>query len=222
MAAPSIDGPPPETVADLLKRLGDISPRRIRIDPPPGMATEKDVITAMEAPRKRLCELVDKVLVEKVMGAEESLLAAVIIKFLETFVEKLDLGIVLAPDATLRLMPGLVRIPDVSFISWKSLPEEEFPKEPIPDLLPDLAVEVLSKGNTRKEMVRKLEEYFRVGVKMVWLIQPKTQTAEIYASSTNLRTIAKNGALTGGRLLPGFVLPLKRIFERTKRRRSGR
>jgi Uma2 family endonuclease len=156
------------------------------------------------------------------MGAEESLLAAVIIKFLETFVEKHDLGIVLAPDATLRLMPGLVRIPDVSFISWKSLPEEEFPKEPIPDLFPDLAVEVLSKGNTRKEMVRKLEEYFRVGVKMVWLIQPKTQTAEIYASPTNLRTIAKNGALTGGRLLPGFVLPLKRVFERTKRRRSGR
>jgi hypothetical protein len=68
MAAPSIDGPPPETVADLLKRLGDISPRRIRIDPPPGMATEKDVITAMEAPRKRLCELVDKVLWRRLWG----------------------------------------------------------------------------------------------------------------------------------------------------------
>ncbi len=48
----------------------------------------------------------------------------------------------------MRLMAGLVRIPDVAFISWTRLPHQCVPTEPVPDLAPDLAVEVLSAGNT--------------------------------------------------------------------------
>ena len=70
---------PPETVAELLKRLGDIPPSRIRLQPPPGTATEKDVIAA-EAKTGRLCELVDGVLVEKAMGYYEDLLGCVLIQ----------------------------------------------------------------------------------------------------------------------------------------------
>jgi Uma2 family endonuclease len=210
---------PLNNFADLLEQLGGITPERILLRPPPGTAKEKDVIAALEAPRKRICELVDGVLVEKPMGAREALLAGTIIEYLGTFVRKHDLGCVLAPDGTLRLMPGLVRIPDVSFISWNSIGADEFPEEPIPALAPDLAVEVLSRGNTPKEIERKLREYFEVGAQMVWLIQPKTQTAEIYTTPTNYRHVPKNGTLEAGKLLPGFSLSLKKLFESTKRRR---
>ena len=69
-----------DTVADLLHRLGDIPPERILMRPPPGTATEKDVIESLEAPRKRICELVEGVLVEKPMGAGEALYAPVILR----------------------------------------------------------------------------------------------------------------------------------------------
>src|SRR5262249_35279933 len=138
--------PPLDNLADLLEQLGGIPPDRIRLRPAPGTAKEKDVIAALEAPRKRICELVDGVLVVKPIGAREALLAGAIIEYLRAFVRKHDLGCVLAPDGTLRLMPGLVRIPDVSFISWESIGADEFPEEPIPTLAPDLAIEVLSRG----------------------------------------------------------------------------
>src|SRR5438105_9533701 len=105
------------TVADLLRRLGNIPPERVRIFPPPGTATEQDVID-IEAHENRLCELIDGVLVEKTVGYYESRVAIVLGYFIELFLTRHDLGIVLGSDGTLRLMPGLVRIPDVSFISW--------------------------------------------------------------------------------------------------------
>src|SRR5438105_3865279 len=136
-----------ETVADLLEHLGAIPPGRVRFFPPPGTATEKDVLARPDGV-KRLCELVDGVLVEKPCGFYESRLAVVLIHRLGEFVDLHDLGIVLGPDATLRLRSGLVRLPDVSFISWDHFPGRLLPAEPVPNLAPDLAVEVLSASNT--------------------------------------------------------------------------
>ena len=119
------------TLADLLQRFGPIPAARIRYDPPPGAATEQDVI-ALEA-QERLFELVDGVLVEKAVGFCESFLAIRLARFLSEFVEQHNLGIVAGADGMLRLAPGLVRIPDVSFIPWPHLPQGRIPR-PIPDL----------------------------------------------------------------------------------------
>jgi Uma2 family endonuclease len=143
----------------------------------------------------------------------------VIGRYMDTIAEKHDLGVVLAPDGTLRILRGLVRMPDVAFVPWERIPNGVWPDEPIPGLVPTLAVEVISKGNTPAEMARKIKEYFASGVLAVWLIYPKTQTAEVYSSPTHCEQVAKNEALDGGTLLPGFRLPLKTIFARARKRR---
>ena len=78
-----------------------------------------------------------------------------------------------APTASLRLFPGLVRIPDIAFVSWARIPGGRMPKEPIPDLVPDLAVEVLSPSNTPREMALKRRHYFEAGVRLVWIVDPE-------------------------------------------------
>ncbi|MGZ3396067.1 MAG: Uma2 family endonuclease [Isosphaeraceae bacterium] len=60
---------------------------------------------------------------------------------------------------------GQVDISDAAFTSWERLPGRERPGKPIPDLAPDLAVEILSKSNTKAEMKRKLAEYFQAGTR---------------------------------------------------------
>ena len=132
MSTAALASSAPGTLADLHERLGSIPLHRIRCQPAPGTATEADVLIHFNG-EKRLCELVDGVLVEKPMGYYESRLAACLIGFLEHFLDVHDLGIVLGADATLRLAPGLVRLPDVSFISWEHFPNRELPAEPIPD-----------------------------------------------------------------------------------------
>jgi Uma2 family endonuclease len=211
-----------DTLADLLARIGDVPLKRIRAKPAPGTATEDDVIAALEAANKRLFELVDGVLVEKALGTKEDLWAGLIVYFLWEFLEKHDLGIVVGADSPFRLRIGLVRIPDVSFISWDRLPSGELPDEVIASVIPDLGVEVISKSNSKKEMERKLEDYFRSGVRLVWFLYPKSQTARVYSSPTRFRRIEKDQSLTGGDLLPGFNLPLRELFARGKRRTTRR
>jgi Uma2 family endonuclease len=113
-------------------------------------------------------------------------------------------------------MQGQVRAPDVSFIRWERLPEGEL-KPAIYPIAPDLAVEVLSKGNTAREMDRKLRDYFKAGVRLVWYIRPKTRTARAYTAVDNFIGIPADGSLLGGSVLPGFELPLATLFARVDR-----
>jgi Uma2 family endonuclease len=209
----------PETLAELLHQIGDVPPERIRVRPAPGTATEDDVVAALDGPQKRLCELVDGVLVEKTMGTKEGVLAGLIVYYLWDFLEEHDFGVVVGADGPLRLRLGLVRIPDACFVSWDRLPGGELPDTAIAPVVPELAVEVLSEGNTPREMERKLREYFEAGVRLAWLIQPKTQTATAYTAPTKARRVGKDQALDGGDVLPGFRLSLKELFARARRRR---
>src|SRR5260370_24996365 len=116
-----------KTLADLLEGIGDVPLERIPARPAPGTATEKDVVAALEAADKRLYELGDGVLVEKTMGTKEGMWATLSAHFLWGFLDERDLGIVVGADSPVRLRLGLVRIPDVSFISCARLPADELP-----------------------------------------------------------------------------------------------
>ena len=205
-----------DNLADLLRQLGGISPKRIRANPPPGTATEQDVL-AIHRREKRLYELVSGVLVEKIMGVLESWLACDLIKRLGNFLDQHNLGFLLGPDGALRILPRLVRIPDISFIAWKQLSVRRIPTEPIPDLAPALAVEVLSEGNTKKEMARKVREYFLAGVWLVWLVDPRMRTVSVYTAPDQVRVLGEDDTLDGGDVLPGMVLPLREVFAEVPR-----
>lgn len=200
------------SLADLQEHLGGIQAERIRLFPPPGYATEADVIQAAERDG-RLCELEDGILVEKPMGWYESLLAVLISTELNTFVTRRNLGKVLGADGTVKILPGIVKIPDVSFISWKRWPRTRLLRRPIPALVPDLVVEVLSETNTPHEMESKRQRYFDAGVRLVWYIDPATRGADAYTSPCDVTHVEPSGDLDGGEVLPGFRLSLANLFE---------
>ena len=202
------------TVADLLELFGPMPAGRIRTNPPPGTATEQDVID-IEARESRLCELVDGVSVEKTGELYLSHLAVQLTYFLTGFVRRNRLGIVLGAGGMTRLAPGLVRIPDASFVSWNQLPGRRVPRVSIADLAPDLAVEVISPSNTAREMERKLQEYLATGVRLVRYVLPEPQEVHVHtAEQHDVLTIDQE--LSGGEVLPGFALPLRQLFEEAK------
>ena len=205
---------PPETItnmAEVLERLGNIPLYRVRFRPPPGTATEDDLLR-VAAEEDRLCELVDGMLVEKGMGFRESILAVVLASALRAFVMPRNLGLVSGPDGTMRLLVGLVRLPDVAFVSWSRLPGGRVPTAAIPDLVPDLAVEVLSASNTLGEMGRKRREYFTAGVRLVWEVDPDARTVAVYTAPDHPVVLTQDQTLGGGDVLPGFTLSLRDLF----------
>ncbi len=203
-----------ETMADVLHRLGGVSPNRVRFRPYP--ATVADVVQ-IERRENRLFELVDGVLVEKVMGHPESRVASAIIIALGNYLERNDIGTISGEGGMFRLPDNLVRIPDVAFARWERFPDEESMEESVPEVVPDLAVEVLSESNTPGEMSRKLREYFRAGVRLVWFIDLDEKAVTVYTSARKSKTLHASGTLDGGRVLPGFELPVQRLFARLQR-----
>src|SRR5438128_2119648 len=95
----------PETLADLLRRLGNIPTHRVRLKPAPGTATQRDVLRNNESRLKTaICELVDGTLVEKAMGWEGSAIGIRIARSVLNFVEAHQLGTVLGADGMLQLV----------------------------------------------------------------------------------------------------------------------
>src|SRR5262245_40359961 len=212
---------PPAPTFDLFSELWDslgrVPPERIRMQPPPGTATEEDVIAA-ESRYDRLCELIDGTLVEKTMGWYESRIGGLLFHYLEVFAHEHDLGIVLGEAGMIRVDPGQVRLPDVAFYSWSHFPDRILPPGQILDLVPDLSVEVLSPSNTKAEMERKRRENFLGGCKLVWEIDPIKKTARVYTAPDESKRIRESGSLDGGAVLPGFLLSLAELFARAGKR----
>ena len=160
---------------------------------------------------ERPCELIDGSLVDKAMGFKEAVVAATIVALLREFVRPRNLGIIAGADSTVELWDGLVRIPDVAFVSWDRLPNG-VPDEPIPELAPDLAIEVFSRSNTPAEMQRKRAEYFQAGVRLVWIVDPPTRTVRAYTSPEEYVELAGDDAIDGGEVLPGFEAAVSDFF----------
>jgi Uma2 family endonuclease len=198
-------------VDELLRNLGGIPPGRVRLTPAPGTATLRDLIR-LQKKDGRIYELVDGTLVAKPVAFSESNIAAKLIGRLEAFLSANDLGVVTGEQGLMKLMPGLARGPDVSFVSWDQLPGHHVPRDPVPGLYPDLAVEVLSKGNTRGEMARKRKEYFLAGTRLVWQVSPRKRAVDVYTAPDRFTTLSEADTLDGGDVLPGFTLPVKALF----------
>lgn len=200
------------SLADWQAHLGGVPAERIRMVPPPGSATEEDLLDLLDHAGVP-CELVDGVLVEKGMGWYESIVTLVINRELSQYTRERRLGKVFGQDGPVKTLPGMIRFPDGAFFSWKRWPKTKLARRPVPSLVPDLALEVLSDTNTEAEIERKIHEFFRAGVMLVWIVDPATKSAKSFRSPTDFTEIPPDGFLDGGGVLPGFRLSLKAVFD---------
>lgn len=107
-----------------------------------------------------------------------------------------------------------VLLPDVAFESRARAARTLLPT--YAPYMPDLAVEVISPSQTLAETRRKAAVYLRYGTVMVWLIDPARNSAESWTAADDgtarSEIIDVDGELSGGTVLPGFTLPLRRLF----------
>jgi Uma2 family endonuclease len=130
---------------------------------------------------------------------------------LMAFVETHQLGQVFDSSTGFRMPGGNLRAPDVAFVAKHRLPVGKLPRSP-GQMAPDLVIEVLSPDASPREVLDKVGEYLSAGAPLVWVIDPKTETAAAYRSLTDVARVPKNGILDGEDVLPGFRLPLAELF----------
>ena len=111
----------------------------------------------------------------------------------------------------LKRNPDTVRAPDFAFIAKENLPAGE-PSESFWPGVPDLAVEVLSPGDTSGEVAEKVEEWLTSGCASVWIVDPKLKSVTVYQSLTNVRVVTAGEALVGDPVVPGFSCAVDELF----------
>ena len=129
------------------------------------------------------------------------------------YVKLNNLGRVYAAETGFKLEsdPDTVRAPDIAFVRKERI-EATGRVQGYRSGAPDLAIEVLSPGNTKREMTAKVEEYFAAGAHLVWLVNPKSKTVTVYRSSTDSMILTEKDTLDGGEVVPGFKIPVAEIF----------
>ena len=197
--------------ADVLAKLGDIPAERLFEDDFDAPATVERWI-AVGGP-SNMIELVDGYLVRKALGVEASVVASAIIALLQPFIRQQRLGFITAPDGMHRMRRGNRRGPDVGVTLRASLGPKRPMRGPAAPIAPDLAVEVLSPGNTRREMTNKRTEYFDSGTRLVWIVDVENRSVAVYTGVEEFEVLGADDTIDGGEVLPGFTARVAEFFE---------
>jgi Uma2 family endonuclease len=134
---------------------------------------------------------------------------------LRAFAKGRQLGAVFDSNTGFWMHNRNCRAPDVSFVSRERLQalgitrhtREFFPGAP------DLAVEVLSPNNTRKETDERLKDFFASGTQIAWIINPDTECVEVCHAPDQRKLLGSGADLDGEHLLPGFRYPIADLFK---------
>jgi Uma2 family endonuclease len=148
------------------------------------------------------------------MGFYECSVASILVTYLGHFALTNRLGRVVG-EGLFRIdaARGLERRPDVAFVSYRRWPRDrKMLRTNAWEVVPDLAVEVISKTNLAEEVLIKVDEYFQAGVELVWIIYPVQGYVYVYESPTRVRILTRQDELDGGTVLPGFRLPVATLL----------
>ena len=145
-------------------------------------------------------------------GDEHGQLAAYLAAQLVAFVRPRRLGTVHVESGYILFRdPDTVRGPDVSFVSRARRGAVRNRRSFLP-LAPDLAVEIRSPDDTLAELSAKAQEYLDAGARLVWVVDPPSQTVWIQEPRREPRLVSVGAVLDGGEVLPGFALALAELF----------
>jgi Uma2 family endonuclease len=159
------------------------------------------------------CELIDgRIVPMSPTGGRHGIVESRLGAALSFFVQQQNLGWVLTGEVGIyiRRNPDRVRGADVVFLSRERWPEG--PPEGFLDGAPDLVVEVMSPNDRWEEVRQKIAEYFSIGVRWVWIVEPENRTVLVFRSSTDFQQVGEEEMLVGEGPLEGFTLPVASLF----------
>lgn len=146
-------------------------------------------------------------------GFEHGICAAEIGSRLNVHVKTHKLGYVCGAETGFRIArnPDTVRAPDAAFVCQASIERQGIVKG-YWNGAPDLAIEVISPGDTYAEVAEKVDEWLTAGCRMVWVVNPRRETVEVYRSNEDFTLLRGTDTLDGSDIVEGFRCQVQDIF----------
>jgi Uma2 family endonuclease len=173
-----------------------------------------DELLAMGSETKRLELVRGEVRGVPAAGARHGSIGARLNYYLHAFVIGEGFGEVFGADTgfVVAREPDSVLMPDVAFVAAERIPDEGVWEGFVP-FAPDLAVEIESPSNSQSELLGKVSLYLEGGSRLVWLVRPKQRTVTVFRTDIPEKVLGEMDTLTGANVLPGFTLPLAKLFQ---------
>lgn len=131
---------------------------------------------------------------------------------LRRFLEDHPLGVACGAETGFVLSrdPDTVRAPDAAFVT-RERADRFAAREKFFEGAPDLAAEVVSPGDSWRQVADKVRDYLTAGTRLVWVIDPRRRTVTVHRPGTAPRVLGEDDLLDGGEVLPGFAVPVNRL-----------
>ncbi len=170
-----------------------------------------------------MCALLDGAIVYKIVNGElidrenrnakHGYIALILSAALFNCVSTRKLGGMFDSSTAFKMKSGNKRSPDISFIAKERLQGLDELPDGFLEGAPDIAVEILSPGNTVPKLHDKLVEYFENGARLVWVIHPQERYVLVYRSSQKPdRLVKSTDSLDGEEIVPDFTLAIAEFF----------
>ncbi len=146
-------------------------------------------------------------------GSEHGVIAATMTMLLAQYFKAHKLGVVLAAETGYKIArdPDTVIAPDTSFIRQEQVDRIGRTEKFWPGA-PDLAVEVVSPGDTPREVRGKVAAWLAAGTRMVWVVDAKKRTISVHRTQTDVVVLTENDVLGGADVVPGFSCTVAEVF----------
>ena len=146
-------------------------------------------------------------------GGEHGAIIINVTLLVASHVKSNDLGVCFGAETGFKITsdPDTVRAPDLAFVGRERVPEGGIPRQFWPGA-PDLAVEVLSPGDTYSEVEDKVADWLDAGTRAVWVVNPKRRTVSVYRATSDVRRLCEGDELDGGDVVRGFRCKVSEIF----------
>ena len=177
-----------------------------------GLVTADELFTMPDT--KHGCELVrGKIIKYMPAGNLHGIIALKIGRIVGNFVEENNLGVVVAAETGFIISrnPDTVCAPDAAFIGNEKLAEYGIMEGFFPDA-PDLAIEVVSPNDKKRDIEDKVQDYLAAKVKLIWTIYPQKQIVVVHRQSKVVSVLFETDELEGEEVLPNFKFPLEKLF----------
>lgn len=183
------------------------------------MSTAAHLLTAddlfrLPEDKSRWCELVEGEIVRmSPPGAVHGLVTQNLSVLLGHFVAEHNLGLTFAAETGFIVArnPDSVLAPDGSFVRRARIETLGVPATYFPEA-PALVFEVLSPGDTVREVGMKMRRWLTAGVEHAWVVDAVNRTVTVYQAFDDIQVLTENDSLTGGNVLPGFECRVIDLF----------
>jgi len=155
---------------------------------------------------------------EEMAGGVSGVVGGRLTGYIFIYLQEHDFGQVFNADTDFMLPDVGKRRPDVAFASYATVPEIPRDFVAVP---PDLAVEVVSRTDQIDDSDAKILEYRQAKIKLIWVIRTVLKVVEVHHLGKPILVLEEGDELDGYEVLPGFKLPVHKLFAFPTQARPG-